>query len=198
MAINFGFLFVCNVILKSINCIWTASFGLFDKTTHHSNSSNALFAHHVSPDRRLLSRLSFQQFICLLPGIDAPWSGGMADGDSPGAFERIWSRWIFIINLHLVQEGFNCVEKNTHYILLTVVIFCTSQSPLSERDIEQLQVTQSLRCDFTESGMVDAAAGKAFLGAEKFGSAWLLKCKVSTYLCIFLFLPNWLPSDWLL
>lgn len=102
----------------------------------------------------------FQQFTCLLSGMDAPWSASSADGDPPGAFETIWSRRVSSINLHLVHEGFNHVTKYIWSHSLTVVIFCTGYPTLLDRQCEcQLpEAIQSPCCDFGKSGRLDATA----------------------------------------
>lgn len=82
----------------------------FDKDPHYNKSrkqkiKKMFFSDRVGADRRAPSGKSFQQFTCLLRGMDAPWSVSSADGDSPGAFERIWSRWVSSINSHLIHDG---------------------------------------------------------------------------------------------
>jgi len=100
--------------------ITTLRFNVFDLTKPlYNNSTNAFLYGLVRTDRRSLSRFGFQQLTCLLTGIDAPWSGGLADGDSPGAFEGIWNRWVSFINLYFVQKGSNDVKKH----LITFLYF---------------------------------------------------------------------------
>lgn len=79
----------------------------FDRDPPHNKSrkKNGPFPILSAPTDGLPAGRVFQQFTCLLRGMDAPWSASSADGDSPGAFERIWSRWVSSINSHLIHDG---------------------------------------------------------------------------------------------
>lgn len=128
----FYFCYRCGHFLKASH-LW-----LIDKATHKNKSTIALLPDLVTGDRRSLCGTSLQQLTCLLCGMDAPWSVGSADGDSPGAFERIWSRWVSFSNLHIVHEGFNHAKK--HISLLWQKIANTV------RQRELPQAVQSLCC----------------------------------------------------
>lgn len=63
----------------------------FDRGFHENKPTNVLFPDLVK-SRQKASQQAQSQFTCLAGRMDAPRSAGLADGDSPGASERIQSR----------------------------------------------------------------------------------------------------------